>query len=535
MLCRIMLKIAERCLQLKKSFLGTFILITTSLANVSDNTLAQVTGEKTTEQIFPVKRLRDVSTRDWAYEALRSFSERYECIIGFPDRSYRGNKTLSRYEFAAGLNSCLVQWEKLFQDEGYGVFAREDLDTLFRLSQEFGNELNGIQDKVNKLENRVTQLEDKQFSTTTKLSGEVVFGLASVLAGSQNNGEEDINRVPIFGNQVTLELETSFTGEDALSIELEAANLPDFADKTGTFQGELSFSGSNDNNLELDVLSYSFPVGENLEIIIGVTGLAADDLAETINPLEADNGDGAISNFGGLNPIYETAEDAGIGIIYELGESIEISAGYLASPANEATEEGGIFNAPYGAIAQVKFSPYDNLDLAFTYIHSRNQSDTDTGSNLANLQSFTEEEFDEAVPTVSDNYGVEITWEISDFVTVGAWGGLSKVTTLSTLSGQIDRGTQDIWNWALTLAFPDLGKEGNLGGIVIGAEPWVTNSTIETLGEDSDFSLHLEAFYQYRLTDNIAITPGVVWITAPNNNNRNDDLVIGAIRTTFSF
>jgi carbohydrate-selective porin OprB len=48
-------------------------------------------------------------------------------------------------------------------------------------------------------------------------------------------------------------------------------------------------------------------------------------------------------------------------------------------------------------------------------------------------------------------------------------------------------------------------------------------------------SLHLEAFYQYRLSDNLAITPGIVLITAPNNSDREDDLVIGAIRTTFAF
>ena len=79
-------------------------------------------------------------------------------------------------------------------------------------------------------------------------------------------------------------------------------------------------------------------------MIIGVSGLAADDIAETINFLDSDNGgNGAISNFGSLNPIYETAEDAGLGLIYDLGETVEISAGYLASPANEPTEEGGIF------------------------------------------------------------------------------------------------------------------------------------------------------------------------------------------------
>ena len=518
---------------LKSSFLTTSILVLISWLNLSTTTIAQTNWEEEIKQITRVTQLKDVSAQDWAYEALRSLSDRYNCLTGFPDRTYRGNQTLSRYEFAAGLNSCLNHIESLITSSSDVI--QEDIALINRLTAEFASELATLERRIDLLANRTTRLEDNQFSTTTKLTGEVVFGLASVLTGSQDNGTEDIDRVPILGNQVTLELETSFNGEDALSIELEAANLPDFADETGTFQGELSFSGSNENSLELDLLSYSFPLGDNLEVIIGTTGLAADDIAETINSLEGDNGDGAISNFGDLNPIYETAQDAGIGIIYELGDSIEISGGYLASPANEATEEGGIFNAPYGAIAQIIVSPSDRLNLAFTYIHSRNQSDTDTGSNLANLQSFTEDEFDEAVPTVSDSYGVEVAWEIGDRFVIGAWGGLSKVTTLSTLSGQIDRGTQDVWNWAVTLAFPDLGREGSLGGIIIGAEPWVTNSSIDALGEDADFSLHLEAFYQYRLTDNIFITPGIIWVTAPNNNKNNDDLVTGAIRTTFSF
>ncbi len=124
---------------------------------------------------------------------------------------------------------------------------------------------------------------------------------------------------------------------------------------------------------------------------------------------------------------------------------------------------------------------------------------------------------------------------LDDRLVIGSWGGFSKVTTLSTLDGQIDRGKQDIWNWAVTLAFPDLGKEGNLGGIVLGMEPWVSSSSIDSLGEDADISFHVEAFYQYQITDNIAVTPGIVWITAPDNNDSNDDLIIGAIRTTFSF
>ena len=53
--------------------------------------------------------------------------------------------------------------------------------------------------------------------------------------------------------------------------------------------------------------------------------------------------------------------------------------------------------------------------------------------------------------------------------------------------------------------------------------------------EDQDTSLHIEAFYQYPLNDNIMITPGLVWLTAPDHNSNNEDVFIATIRTLFSF
>ncbi len=505
---------------------------TEDIIKQSDRAAGSLTDRYSAENITQVQQLRDLSPLDWNYEAVRNLAEKYGCMKGFPDGTFQGDRPISRYELAAGLNSCLEKIESFV----YNKFGQstENLITIVR-EDNTESELATFAGKVDQAESKIAILEYNQFSTTSKLYGEAVFGLGSVLSGTKDDGETEIDCVPFFGNQINLELATSFTGEDELSIEIESANLPDLADVTDTFQGKLSFSGSNDNNLELDLLAYTFPLGDRLKIIIGSTGLAADDIAETINILEGDNGDGAISNFGGLNPIYETAGDAGIGIVYELGEIIEFSGGYLASPANEPTDDGEIFNAPYGAIAQAIISPSNCLDLAFTYIHSRDRSDTDMGSNLSNLQSFTGDELGEAVPTVSDSYGAEFSYGLSDFLTIGGWGGLSKVTALSSLSGESDLGTQDVWNWAITLAFPDLGKEGDLGGIVIGAEPWVTSSSIDSLGEDENMSLHLEAFYQYRLSDNLALTPGIVWINAPDNSDREDDLVIGAIRTTFTF
>src|SRR5919199_1040438 len=59
----------------------------------------------TVEQVNSVTQLSDVQPTDWAYEALRSLVERYGCIAGYPNGTYRGNRAMSRYEFAAGLNA----------------------------------------------------------------------------------------------------------------------------------------------------------------------------------------------------------------------------------------------------------------------------------------------------------------------------------------------------------------------------------------------------------------------------------------------
>jgi carbohydrate-selective porin OprB len=70
-------------------------------------------------------------------------------------------------------------------------------------------------------------------------------------------------------------------------------------------------------------------------------------------------------------------------------------------------------------------------------------------------------------------------------------------------------------------------------------EPKVTgiSSSLSSAGltKDRNTSLHVEGFYQYQLNDKISITPGIVWLTAPNHNKRNDDIVVGTVRTTFTF
>ncbi|MFB2923237.1 iron uptake porin [Aerosakkonema funiforme] len=500
-------------------------------------------------QVTSVSQLRDVQPTDWAFQALQSLVERYGCIEGYPDRTYRGNRAMTRYEFAAGLNSCLNRIQELIGTIRPDISA-EDLERIRRLQEEFRAELTTLRGRVDALETRTARLEAQQFSTTTKLAGEAIFAVAGIAKGDNAFGG-DIDNQPIFGDRVRLNFETSFTGKDRLRTRLQAGNLGAFsATSTLTPEGDLSFAAgafeeSDNNNIALDELSYTFPIGKRTEVVIGANATGSDSFADTINVLDGDGGSGALSRFGTRHAIYYLADGAGVGLRHQLNNNIEISLGYQGTSVNNPSDGNGLFGGPYGALAQAVFKT-GGLKFGLTYVHSYN-TDLGTGSRVANLRSYlaANQPFagDNDLPISSNSYGVEFSWQLARNFVLGGWAGYTNTRTLSTLSGQINRGSLDIFNGAVTLGFPDLGKKGNMGGIIVGIEPIADASSALSNdlfsaglgGDDDDASYHIEGFYQIQVSDNISITPGVIWLTAPDHNANNEDVVIGTIRTTFSF
>src|SRR4028119_1780159 len=177
---------------------------------------AQQSG--TMSQVTSVSQLSDVRPTDWAFQALQSLVERYGCIVGYPDGTYRGNRALTRYEFAAGVNACLDKITELIGSTGNFV-TRDDLAILQRLQEEFAAELATLRGRVDGLEARTTELEANQFSTTTKLAGEVIFGLSDSFVGDGIDFDDDQDdTVTNLGYRVRLNFNTSFTGRDLLKI-----------------------------------------------------------------------------------------------------------------------------------------------------------------------------------------------------------------------------------------------------------------------------------------------------------------------------
>ncbi|GAB4243761.1 MAG: iron uptake porin [Elainellaceae cyanobacterium] len=507
------------------------------------------------EQVTSVTQLSDVQPTDWAFQALQSLVERYGCIVGYPDGTYRGQSALTRYEFAAGLNACLDRISELLAASTADLATQEDLATLQRLQEEFAAELASLRGRVDGLETRVAELEENQFSTTTKLSGTTIFSIADVF------GESGSENQVVGQYRTNLNFLTSFTGRDLLITSALAGNVPSLqtgfnlsGNRVGgieisSAEGTLSsqFGANTDNDILLLLLAYSFPIGEQLQVTVAPGGfLPLYAIAPTLNPYldDSDNGTGAISVFGERNAIYSLGSGGGLSINYFPSKQLRISAGYLSDglTISDPRDGRGLFNGGYSAIGQITWTPVEEFSLGATYINayfpggrfgfnyfSFAVAGTAVANTLAGQTRLSAQRLFEVPPVITNSYGVQATFQPSPSFAISGWFG-------ATYARLIEQGDGQILNYALTFAFPDLGQEGNLLGLVFGAEPYLTRfEGGDPEDFETDIPFHIEAFYRYRINDNISITPGVIWLTAPNQDDANGDDFIATLRTTFQF
>ena len=179
---------------LSKFLVVSPVVFTTSFL-INNIAVAQTQSQaETLEQVTSVSQFSDVQPTDWAFQSLQSLVERYGCIAGYPNSTYRGNRALTRYEFAAGLNACLDRVNELIATATADLVNKEDLATLQRLQEEFSAELATLRGRVDALEARTAELEANQFSTTSKLEGEVVVGITDVFEGDTNDDNRSEER-----------------------------------------------------------------------------------------------------------------------------------------------------------------------------------------------------------------------------------------------------------------------------------------------------------------------------------------------------
>ncbi len=400
---------------------GVFLLPSLVFASEAPRSPDQTIDEANpVVELTSVSQLSDVKSSDWAFQALQSLAERYGCIAGYADAKYRGDRALTRYEFAAGLNACLTRINALTREGTANLATSEDLTALQRLQSEFATELSALRGRADALEVQTGQLEAQQFSTTTKLSGEVIFAGSGVFGGEKAvrpgltaGSREKIDGNVIFSNRVRLSLNTSFTGQDLLRIRLQASNTPSFGKATGTNMARLGFDSDTENKLILNHFLYRFPIGSS-----AVTAIASGtlfDVADTINPFLGSDSQGSISAFGVRSPIYrEEIGGSGVGFSYNFSSAVNLALVYLTSDASKPTSGSGLFGGPFSALAQLTIKPTNSFRIGLAYARSFNSIDIGTSSAIAN------DPFNGASKSVVGNsYSLAASWQVDPAVSIG--------------------------------------------------------------------------------------------------------------------
>jgi len=488
----------------------------------------------TVSQVNSVSQLSDVRATDWAFTSLQSLVERYGCIAGFPDSTYRGKQSISRYEFAAGLNACADKINEIISSGLADKVSRDDLASLSKLQEQFAAELATLRGRVDALEAKTAKLEDQQFTTVgatndkavTVMGGEAIFAV-STAGGGLPPGKGENNTTLTYSSRIGIV--STFTGKDRLRLELAAGNFSgggySNANALNTNTSLLSFQSDTANQFQLSSLEYRFPIlNDRVVLTVRPVGFSLSSVLSANSPY-FDSGRGAISRFTELSPVFRIGNlDSGIGFDWLISDRVRLQYAYGASKASDPNA-GGLFGSSDQAMGlQLLLVPANNVLTGLTFVYGNSNTgalNTFTGSAAADASSFINQ------PSQIYAANGSLQWRISPKLTFGTWGGL--IGTYASTTNQFAVSSTYLFSLGLT----DVFREGDLFAVLFG-QPLKLVSTSEALTNTAS-SLHFETFYRFNLTRNIAVTPGFFLVTSPGNVAGNNTIYVGTIRTTFRF
>ncbi|TYQ24439.1 iron uptake porin [Pseudanabaena sp. UWO311] len=540
-------------------------------------------------QITSVSQLSDIKTTDWAFTALQSLVERYGCIAGYPDRTYRGKQAISRYEFASGLNACLDKINEIISAGLADKVSQADLATLKKLQEEFASELSVLRGRVDTLDVKTSRLEAQQFSTTTKLNILSSFNLSSAFSsgnilaeGLPIPGSSPVARFaarnPFTGSPIVgtitekpnttlsysnyLVLTSSFTGKDSLNLILAMGNgnPPASAYSSAGFSSTFGvpYADSNPivplapNSVGLFELFYSFPISDAVRVQVGPKILP-------FRQFDVNRFTSVINGAGGLNSYQSTLANSGLsgaGAIasWRISDQFLLKAGYLAR--NDASflyfggdsasnPNRGLFGGSNQILTELTYSPSDSTNFRFLYSRTYNQAPPASPLGQPNLPFFltysargvADDGFGGRLQdSTGDNFVFNFDWLLNR--SFGLFGRYSYSSyRIAPVNLAIAGGNVNLQAFQVGLAFPDLGKEGALGTLSF-TMPFQVLSGRNFLvagNGDGGTQYDLELTYSYPIMRFITLTPSLFATFNANNFSSNPTIWGVVFRTQFLF
>jgi hypothetical protein len=545
-------------------------------ANATDLNFNGVTDYAATgDQVTSITQFSDVYPTDWAYQALSNLIERYGCVAGYPNGTYRGNRAMTRFEAAALLNACLDR-------------VTEVTDELKRLMKEFEKELAILKGRVDGLEARVGELEATQFSTTTKLDaqtsfvigansfgGNLKFSKKEVAAidrrfpvdGSDTPGQAGSNLLLASGDQGTafptrksysdyaaerfgattfnydtqINFNTSFTGKDLLTTTIRAGNFGQSTFLAGpTTLSTLEVASESDagaNIVFIDKIFYSAPIGSDFTFIIGAN-VGQDDMMPmwpSVYPQGDANTVLDVLTLNGAPGAYNKTQGPGAALNFEKNGFV-LGLQYvsdLGAGPNSNPREGGILTDNSDGVGTVQIGyqadqwgiagvyswlqdpglvPYTTSYTQLSYLQ-----DVDASLNAFALSAYWQPENSGWIPGISAGWGLNST----------------NFKGNDTPNGYVSTSQ----SWQVSLQWSDAFIKGNTAGMAVGQTTFATDLVGGETPNDGNYAW--EWWYGFQVTDNITVTPAMFYLSRPlgqlTTNNSSFSQFGGLVRTTFTF
>ena len=299
----------------------------------------------------------------------------------------------------------------------------------------------------------------------------------------------------------------------------------------GIFAQEYGFNSNN--NVKVNRLYYSFPIGDDFTVVGGPM-VRMDDMLPVWPSAYPSAMTYDFFTYAGAPGAYNLALGAGAGVYWKSND-FSVSTSYLSTNGNGSCPSddcgdyigGGIGTdkAAFSATTQIAYAP-ENWGIAAAYTKASSANGVGLYQGNANYQAA----IASYLGSQSNSVGLSAWWTPED----SGW-----IPSISAGYGGtwIEHSGDDGYtnSWYVGLEWDDVFLEGNSFGMAVGQPTYIQSIDHDTLKQGSGYAW--EFFYKFQVTDNISVTPALHYLSKPFPQQDSNGLnaMSGLIKTQFKF
>jgi len=378
-----------------------------------------------------------------------------------------------------------------------------------------------IQARVDGIEAQLGEIQAGSFSSTTTLSGKAAF-----ITGYVEDDDAPTKDETTLTYMYTLNLNSSFTGDDLLYTRIKAGNTVDVFASDATSGAYLSAGKSGSGSLGVDKIWYQFPVGDSLQVWVGprienyYMLASAPSIYKPVTKQFANGGNAST---------YGSSTSPGFGVAWT--QSVEdpsegrfaLSANYTGKGGADATaglldddsKEFFLTKIEYGTPkwqVSAAVAKKTNGDAFDSYYHTTQGQNYSTDITSIGLRAYWKPDETGSIPEVQLGY---------DTVSVD-----------NAAVGDPD----EMEAWMVGLGWKDLFIDGNRAGVAFGSRQAATSfNGTATTAEGAKDNFVWEAYYTFKVNDGVSVTPAVFGGSDVDGATSGSDVNGAVLLTEFRF